>query len=103
MSQQTYPIKMYESKMFKNIPMFKRPDISSHNDGQWNGFMETQYDVEVRSDNKARVFSNNPFNHKPSRFCKLKLVQVLSNTNMRVYQLTVNGQQAFFKIAYIIK
>lgn len=102
MSQQTYPTKMYSSKMFKNIPMFKRADLSSHNDGQWVGILEDQYDVEVIND-KARVYSNNPFNHKPSRFCKLRLVQKISNSNMRVYQLTVNGQQAFFKIAHIIR
>ena len=102
MSQQTYPIKMQATKMFKNIDMFKRKDVSPHCEGQWNGVFEDEYNVEVKND-KARVHSNNPFNHKPSRYCKLNLVQVLSNSNMRVYQLTVNGQQAFFKIAHIIR
>ena len=83
--------------------MFKTADLNSHNDGQWTGILEDQYDVEVRQDNKARVYSNNPFAHKPSRFCKLRFIRQEKDSNMRVYQLTVNGCQAFFKIAHIIR
>ena len=102
MNQQTYPQKMYSSKMFKNIPMFKRADLSPYCDGEWKGMFEDEFDVEVIND-KARVYSNNPFNHKPSRFCKLKLIREEKDSNMRVFQLIVNGQKAFFKIAHIIR
>ncbi len=94
-----YPIKMYASKMFNNIKMYKTASLNPRD--IWEDFMEHDYNVEVKND-KARVWSNNPFVKKPSRFCKLRCVQQLSG-NMRVYQLTVNGYQAFFKIAHIIR
>jgi len=99
MSQQTYPIKMYASKMFKNIFMYKTKDLNSNE--KWEDFLEHDYDVEVKGD-KARVHSNNPFVRKPSRFCKLRLIEKTPNSNKSLYQLTVNGKQAFFRIAHNI-
>jgi len=83
---------------FNDVKMFKTAECSSHNDGQWIGVFEDRYDLEVK-DGKARVFSNNPFAHKPSNWCKLKLVKELPNTNKNVFRLRVNGQYAFFKVA----
>lgn len=82
-------------RKFNHIPMFKDSNLTQ----SWAGFMEDDWDVETKG-NKARVYSNSPFAHKPSRFSKLRLVG--QEGNKRIYQLTVNGNQAFFKIAYKI-
>jgi hypothetical protein len=83
-----------EIKKFNHIPMFKDGQLTK----SWAGFMEDDWDVEVKND-KARVFSNSPFAKKPSRFAKLTPIR--KEGNLRVYQLRVNGQKAFFKIAHI--
>lgn len=102
MNQQVYPIKMQATKMFNDIDLFKRKDLSPHCDGSWKAPFEDEFNIEVKND-KARVYSNNPFAKKPSRFCNLNLVQQVPNSNMRIFQLTVNGKQVFFKIAHIIR
>lgn len=82
------------TKKFNHIPMFKDSCLTK----SWAGFMEDDWMVEVKGD-KARVYSNSPFVKKPSRFAKL--IPIGKEGNLRVYQLTVNGNKAFFKIAYI--
>ena len=96
MSEQRYSIKMYQSKMFKHITMYK----TIHLDETWEGSMEDDWDVEVKDD-KARVYSNSPFAKNPSRFNKLTYMGK-TDGNLRIYKLTVNGCTAFFKIAYIL-
>lgn len=91
-----------ETKKYKNIDMFKRADVSPHNDGCWKVPFEDEFDIEVKG-NKARVYSNNPWAKKPSRYCKLTKVKDVPNSNKSVFQLTVNGCQAFFTIALNLK
>jgi len=83
---------------FNDVKMFRTPELTPHNNGQYGAIFEDQYDLEVK-DGKGRVFSNNPFEKKPSSWCKLKLVKELPNTNKNVFRLRVNRQYAFFKLA----
>ena len=88
-------------KKFNHIDMFKTADCTPHNNGQWIGAFEDEYHLEVKGD-KARVFSNNPFNHRPSRWNKMRFIKKVKDSNKSIFQLTVNGCQAFFKIAHSI-
>jgi hypothetical protein len=81
---------------FKDVKMFKDSSLTQ----QWKGVFEDEYDVEALG-NKARVFSNNPFNKKPSRFAKLSLCGGNNETN--IYQLIVNGNKVYFRIPYTLK
>ena len=84
-----------EVKKFNHVPMFKDAELTK----SWAGFMEDDWNVEVKG-GKARVTSNSPFaKGKWSRFAKL--VPIGKVGNLRMYKLTVNGTKAFFKIAHI--
>lgn len=61
---------------------------------EFKSSMESQYDVELIG-NRARVYSNNPFAKKPSRFRKLKVI------GKNRFQLKVNGLEVFFRTTRI--
>ena len=85
-------------KKFNNIMMYK--DSSLYR--TWEAPFEDNWDVEVKGD-MARVYSNNPWAHKPSAYRKLKFIRKVKDSNKSVFRLTVNGQKAFFVIALNIR
>lgn len=78
-------------------------DIIIYRDFNFKTCYPKTYSLEVVG-NKARVINDNPvFGEKSqSRLNKLNIIGGIGN-DIRLYSLSVNGNNVFFKIAYKIK
>jgi hypothetical protein len=86
------------TKIYNDVKMFRTSELSKYNNGQFGTIFEEHYTLEVKGD-KGRVYSDNPWIHKPSDWRKVKLIKKLKNTNKAIFRLKVNGMHTFFKVA----